>query len=230
MNTDTTKHNTWLTARNALVLLLGIACAYLLITNVIENRLETLEHTTKLLIEEQESVLSNIAVITSRNGADDTTEAIIKDCSVVERGRFDSLLSRLDAGLSTPELSELERLFGRCGSFFSERKSVMVARMAREFEIYQNYISQLEIITGGEMSDEYDLVNWQMLVDAEQQQSLLFSNLVQLQDQIITTLLSGSSPASAEIVAILREVQEVQEMLIVTNKQASTIRAELVSL
>ena len=58
---------------------------------------------------------------------------------VMTKVSFDDLLGRLNDGLSRTQLVELERLFGRCGSFTSDRKSVMVSRLAREIEIYENY-------------------------------------------------------------------------------------------
>jgi cell fate (sporulation/competence/biofilm development) regulator YlbF (YheA/YmcA/DUF963 family) len=106
----------------------------------------------------------------------------------------------------------------------------MVARLSRELEVYESRIDQLSLIVGEDQSETFALAEWNRLVEAEQKQSRLFSELVTKQDEIITTLLSGSSADSEEIREILREVQETRETLSVTNQQASTIRSELVSL
>lgn len=227
---STTETHNWLNIRTLIFIALGIGCVYLLVSSAIDNRFSELELNTRLLIEEQETLLSTIAVTTARNGADEVTESIITDCSIEERSRFDDLLSSLNDGLSRAQLTELERLFGRCGSFYSERKALMVARLTRELEIYEARIEQLALITGELQAEAYAIEDWNRLVAAEQNQSQLFAELVQQQDEIITTLLAGSSADSPEIRAILQEVREIQETLIVANKQASTIRSELVSL
>ena len=91
------------------------------------EKLEDLKSTLEVQITEQRALLSTIAETTARNGADEVTERVITDCALDERAQFDELLGKLDTGLNRTELVILERLFGRCGSFYSERKSVMVA-------------------------------------------------------------------------------------------------------
>jgi hypothetical protein len=205
----------------------GAALVYFLVSSITENRFQILESDTRLLISEQEAILATIAEITARNGADSVTEQIVQDCTISERTTFDTLLDNLNNGLSQTQLSELERLFGRCGSFYAERKAMMVARLTREIEVYQTYVNQLEIIVDTDMEDEFFISQWTSLAEQEQKQSELFSQLVRKQDEIITTLLSGRSANSQEIAAILRDVQGIQDTLTVTNIQAAHIRDEL---
>ena len=209
--------------------LLGVALVYFLGNMLAENRFQDLELQTRVLISQQEAVLATIAETTARNGADSVTEQIVKDCSVSERSTFDTLLGQLNNGLPQAQLVELERLFGRCGSFYSERKSVMVSRLAREIEVYESYVNQLSTVLGEETAEDFQIPQWNKLAEEEQKQSLLFSQLVTQQDLIINTLLSGKAANSAEITEILREVKEIQETLVVTNQQVANTRAELVS-
>jgi len=211
------------------VCILGIVLVYFLVTSLTENRFQNLESQTRLLISQQQSILATIAETTARNGADSVTEQIVKDCSLSERSTFDTLLGDLDTGLSQLQLVELERLFGRCGGFYSERKSVMVARLAREIEVYETYVIQLGVILDADVADEFQIDLWNKLAQEEKKQSNLFSRLVNTQDQIITTLLSGKSANSVEIKEILQEVKEIQGNLVVANKQVANIRAELIS-
>jgi hypothetical protein len=208
----------------------GVLLVYILVSTLTENRFRELELQTRLLISEQESVLATIAETTARNGADSVTERIVRDCPIDERSAFDTLLGNLNSGLSQTQLVELERLFGRCGGFYSERKSVMVSRLAREIEVYEAYVSQLGVILAKDVTTDYQTEQWNKLAQEEQKQSDLFSQLVVKQDLIISTLLTGKSAGSAEIVEILREVKEIQDTLVVTNKQIANIRAELISL
>jgi predicted DNA-binding transcriptional regulator len=208
---------------------LAVGLVYFLVHNFAENRFQDLESQTRLLISEQQAVLATIAETTARNGADSITEQIIKDCSLSERSTFDTLLGSLDNGLTQTELVELERLFGRCGGFYSERKSVMVSRLAREIEVYETYVEHLETLLDADVANEFQISLWNKLAEEEQKQSELFSQLVIKQDQIISTLLDGKSASSEEIEQILREVNEIQGTLVVTNKQVAKVRAELTS-
>ncbi len=213
-----------------IALLAGIAVVYFLVSFAVNERLSDLQLETRVLISEQETLLAAIAETTARNGADEITEQIIIDCSLQERTRFDELLSDLNNGLNRTQLIELERLFGRCGGFFAERKAVMVSRLDREIEIYANYVEQLSNLSGEDKTVEYKVNEWKELAQLEVKQSELFADLVTSQDEIISTLLAGNSPTSEEIQTILQAVNETQETLLVTRTQASTIRSTLVSL
>lgn len=201
-----------------------------LVSTLVDSRFQELELSTRVKIADQETLLVAIAETTARNGADAVTESIVRDCTVDERDKFDSLLSRLNDGLPHTQLVELERLFGRCGSFFSERKSVMVSRMTREIEIYEDFVDQLSAITDESQLTKFNVSAWHTLAEQEQKQSELFAQLVHLQDQIITNLLEGKAPSSTEIVEILVEVKNVQESLLIAKQQSSVIRADLLSL
>lgn len=178
---------------------------------------------------DQKAILKTISEVTGRNGADATTEAIVSDCSVEERKEFDNLLGKLDEGLPQSELQKLDRLFGRCGYYFAQRKSIMVARLNREVMVYENFVSQLEALTGSSKSDEYAIETWKKLAENENKQSVLFMDLVRTQDSIISTLLSGKTADSSEMQVILNEVKEIQGTLSVTNIQTADLRTELLA-
>lgn len=213
--------------------LAGVTLAILVgvVVNIIVNeRLEDLESVIALQHEKQRAILSTIAQTTARNGADAVTESIVQDCTLEQRNRFDSLLDELNSDLSQSELIELERLFASCGAFFSERKSLMVARMEREYDLYVAYTEQLEAITGEELQDEAQIATWGELVKFEKQQDKLFGSLVDLQEQIIEELLDGKTSQSTEIVDILNEVREARENLTLASTQAANVRTEVLSL
>jgi hypothetical protein len=209
----------------------GLAVAVGLVTNVIvSERLEDLENEILVQQEKQRGVMSVIAETTARNGADDATEAIVQDCPGNERIRFDELLGRLDQGLSRSELVELDRLFAGCGSFFAERKAVMVSRLEREYDLYVAYTEQLEAITGEGQKEAARVDEWGELVRHEKAQNEHFGALVRLQQEIITTLLNGRDAGSEEIVSILTDVREARENLALASTQAGRVRGELLSI
>lgn len=226
---NTIRKTEWLNAKNVVVLLLGVVVMYLIVTSLVSNRFKEIELNTRVQMADQGVVLATISEITARNGADTITESIVKDCNISERNQFDNLLGQLNNNLPHSQLVELERLFGRCGSFYSERKSVMVERLAREIEVYEDYVNILSVILGEDVSSDFKISEWEALAIEERKQGELFAKLVQLQDKIINTLLEGKNASSPEIVEILHEVREVQETLLVTRKQASDMRSGLVS-
>lgn len=230
MSNSDTKKNTLYTRKNLFIFLAGIVAMYLLVMYVVNQRLSELQLETRLLISEQETLLATIAETTARNGGDEITERIIKDCPFSERVRFDELLSKLNQGLSRVELTELERLFGRCGNFFAERKSVMVSRLQREVQIYETFVNQLSNLTESDSTGTFKVSEWQRLAELETKQSELFTDLVQAQDEIITLLLAGNSSNSEVVQTTIQNANKIQETLIVTNSQAATVRSNLVSL
>ena len=179
---------------------------------------------------DQRAVLTTIAETIARNGADSVTESIIRDCALQDRTRFDTLLGKLDQGLSYAELGELDKLFGSCASFFAERKAVMVARFEREIEVYANQVALLDTLSLSDAAAEANLEQWQALLSEERAQSQYFANLVTAQKNIIDALLDGKSTQSDEIQTILRTVPEIRDELVFSRQKAATIRETLTTL
>ena len=194
-----------------------------------KRRVTELQTSIENRIVEQRQIIVELSEIAARSGADETTESIVRDCSVTERNTFEALLAKLDESLPQTELQALDQLFGRCGYFFAQRKSFTVARLTREVELYSQYVTELENLTGTSLQDEYSVEIWHTLAQEEKSQSDLFMNLVRAQDNIITTLKSGKSPTSDEIKTILAEVKETQDLLSVTSMKTADVRSTLVS-
>ena len=212
------------------IMLLAIGTGIFLSMYIVNERMQTFESNSRIQLAKQQALLSTIAETTARNGADSITESIVRDCSIDDRSRFDTLLSSLDSGLPRYELIELERLYLACGNFYAERKAVMVARLSREIEIYETDVAQLSDITGRNQSDAYKLPAWQQLAAGEATQSQHFSAMVRAQKQIIDTLLTGKSASSDEIRTILTEVGEIKEALLLAKTQTDMLRTDLTAL
>ncbi len=228
MNTE--HKSEWLNKKNFAVFVLGIVAVYFMVNSLVDNRLREIELGTRVQLAEQQTVLATIAETTARNGADAVTEAIVRDCSLDERTRFETLLDQLDNNLSRTQLIELERLFGRCGSFFSDRKSVMVSRLSREIQVYEDYVNQLGVVIKEDVSGAFYVAEWKALVAEEQKKSTAFSLLVRQQDQIIAALLEDKSATSPEISDILQQVRETKEAIIMADSRAKEIRSKLISI
>jgi hypothetical protein len=179
------------------------------------------------LVAEQEVVLITIADLVKQSAADEITERIIVDCSGTERQEFDSLLNKLSVTISRVELESLDKLFLKCGRFYADRKSVMAARLLREVSVYKSLIT-LQQQTG--TLDEVALsrvARWQQIAEAELDIAKNFTKLVDLQGDIILTLLAGKDRTSPEITTTLEAVKETRDAMTVQTKQTENIREEL---
>lgn len=197
---------------------------------IASERLESYVTTVEDRQVAQLATLTSMAELTARNGVDDVVQALVQDCPVDERVRFDELLGQLDRGLSAAELTEVDELFAGCASYQADRKAIMVSRLAREVAIYADYVELLAILTGSDAADEYAIPSWERLLAFEQTQSASLNELVVAQKSIIDTLRSGKASDSPEMIQILAGVRETQENLLFAGTQATTLRTELTSM
>lgn len=199
-------------------------------STTVARELETANLALEANIAEQELVLATIADLTKQNGADEITARIVVDCSATDRARFEALLNKLSGIITRAELTELDSLFFACGSFFADRKAVMAARLAREVTVYRDYISLRNRIVDLDDESEDRVVLWQRIADDELALSSDFTKLVELQRDIIMTLLAGKNRDSAEISTTLSAVAETKNNMTVRIQQIEKARAELVSI
>jgi len=176
-------------------------------------------------IQKQVSLVESLAIQTDGNGADAVVASIITDCP--NREKFETLLSRLGT-LNRQDLLIAQQLFESCGGFYSERKSVMVSRLVREYEILEDY-HQLLLSLDGENTSNIEIEGWGKLVDLEVERSDLLAEQVVLQEDIISLLITGSSILSTEVSALAGRAQNVAELLSVIGAKIDVIRENLIS-
>lgn len=193
-----------------------------------QNKKEVVASVT-LAIVEQEKTLSNLAQITDKNGADPVVESIIVDCKLTDRMRFDELLGGLTS-LTQTELKETVNLFDKCADFFAQRKKLMVARMEREYEVYESMVDMLSILDDPITITKFDVAGWKKIVDFEKRRSEIFSARVQIQESIISDLIAGKAPNSKEILNQVAEAQAMTEEVLVIDSQSDALRAKLLDL
>jgi len=185
--------------------------------------------TMKLLISNQETILMSIAEVTDRNGADAVVESIVKDCDIEDRQRFDGLLSNLGTLIGV-ELVEVDQLFNACGSFFAQRKALMTARLNREFEVYSDYITLLNIVDSKSESSTYPVSTWSELVSLELQRSELSNQLVVIQKNIIQALLDRALIQSEQMLTEVNNAQEIQDTLSYVGVKIDALREDVAGL
>lgn len=178
---------------------------------------------TKLKIAEQETVLARIADLINRDGADAVVAEIIKDCSLENRARFDTLLSQLGT-LRGKELDETKNLFGACANFYAQRTAVMVARLEREYEVYVDLLELLSVVESASAEVQYSKERWAERVTLEKQRSALSTELVVVQGRIIDALLANKQIASDEMQLLLVEGQQTKEKLTVLTTEINNFR------
>lgn len=184
---------------------------------------------TQVKIAEQETKLASIAELTGRDGADAVVEEIIKDCNPENRQQFDSLLSKL-AELNAVELKEIEQLFNTCGNFYAERKAVMVAKLAREYEVYLDFIEILSLIDEKAEKVTYDVEGWGSLVALEKNRSELSTELVTIQGRIIDELRKQTPISSDEMQLLLVDGKMTKDELISVSSDIDDLRQEILNI
>ena len=174
-------------------------------------------------MQEQLVYMLELAEITDRNGADADIENIITDCE--RRNEYESLLIRLGT-LPKKDLVTVQNLFESCGSFYAERKALMVAKLDREFKNLSDLNDFMKIVNE-KSTDMNELQEWNELLTLEKTRSALLTDQGTLQADIISELISGNNPSSKEVSALVREAQDISELLSVQDKRIDTIRGAM---
>lgn len=202
----------------ALAVCLGVSSMYI----------EQSQAETALMLEvaiaEQSKTLTTLAELTAQNRADAVAESIVRDCSTENRARYEAFLNRLSR-LTAAELIEAEQLFDACAGFFAERKSIMVSRLQREYEVYSSYIdlyAKLEPAAAGEYPDDV----WAELVALESERGALLNEQVDIQRKIITMLQTTERDTQAIEVLLVRS-QQVTQRATELNREINTVRESL---
>jgi hypothetical protein len=198
--------------------------------SVVKDELSRANMAIDIQIKDQELALVEIADVTRQNGADEVTESIVVDCAPTERQRFDGLLNQLSTAISRTELMELDSLFFKCGSFFADRKAIMAVRLEREASIYTDYVALRTELIGTDERLSKRQVLWEQVAKDELALATEFNELVDLQREIIMTLLAGKDRNSPEISATLAKVNEVRNAMTIRVSQIENARQELRSL
>ena len=192
----------------------------------IDNRLSSALEKTTTAVSAQESDMFTMLAHLGRNTADPESSVIVQDCSNTQRARFDTLLGRLDSGLSGDELDDLEVLYHQCGDFYAALRAVMADRLK---ERVRHYSDLREIEQKLRQRDEIApaVTLWQDIADTQLRISTHFSRLVTIQGEIIEALQNGQGRNSETIRLLLSEAQEIQDSIGVLNIEVTADREEL---
>ncbi len=204
-------------------ILLFVALAFVLGTWFVHFNQRELESAIRSQIGEERTTLMTLADITDRNGADDIIAATIADCS--RRDEYESLLVKLSV-LSKKELLTLQNLFEGCGSFYAERKALMVGKMERELQNYDDLITLLGTLSQHDLTS-YNLDVWRELVTLERTRSTLLSDQKDIQADIISALILGESVSGERVSSLVVEAQEINQLLTVHDRQIDEKREKL---
>ncbi len=204
----------------ALLILAGAVVIGAVVSHYNQRELETI---IMVSLEGKRAYLHELALITDSNGADEAIGRIVVDCG--RRSEFESLLISL-ATLSKKELVTLQGLFESCGSFYAERKALMVEKLERELESYTEYLSLLAILTTNKRSI-YEETKWVELVSLEKERSTLLTDQMVLQEKIISALISGATVGGKEVGALVGEAQGVGDLLMVAGQKIDALREDV---
>lgn len=175
-------------------------------------------------IGEQRQVISDLARITDRNGADEVIGSIVTDCA--RRDEFDALLIRLGT-LSKQDLLLAQSMFESCGEFYPTQKALMVVRLEQEHDEYVRLWALQDSLIESERGLEDDRELWSELVTLEKTRSELITDQWNMQEQIINALIQGASVSSADVRTLVSEAQEAGELISVYDNRIDELRVKL---
>lgn len=173
------------------------------------------ESSIRAELEQQRAYMLTLAEVTDRNGADEATASILKDCE--RRVEFESLLVKLGT-LGKKDLVNVQSLFDGCGDFHAVQKALMVAKLEREFETYKDLLALLRTLTTKDLSSYQEEV-WGDIVANEKLRSALLTDLTSIQGQIISELISGAGVQGATVSALASEAEDIGQLLSVYDRK-----------
>lgn len=208
----------------AVTLNLGLLAAAIVIGAwVADHNQQSYESSLRTELDSKRAHMVELALITDRNGADDTTAAIITDCS--RRNDYESLLIRLGE-LSKQDLITVQNMFESCGHFYEERKALMVSALEREIAHYRSLLTLLGILSPHD-TYAFEEEKWNELLSLEKTRSMLLSDQSDIQAKIISELITGSPVHSERVIALVREAEGINELLTAHDHQIDSLRETL---
>ncbi len=215
-----------MTTKNVLVGAVALALVCLGASFYVAREEAAMAATLEAKLAEQEMALTTLADLIDRDAADAVVTSLVSDCSSSDRERFDYLLSNLQT-LRSAELKEVELLFARCGSFYAERRALMVSRLERELMQYRSYVELYEQLDGRASMITYPTETWESLVALEVTRAAYTNDLVRIQGEIIASLLGGATVTSDSVTNALKRANETKENLSLAGVQRDTLRLQM---
>lgn len=172
-------------------------------------------------ITEHSLIITDLTKLTDSNGIDTYAGAVLHDCP--RREEFETLLGNLNRS-SKQDLIHTQQLFESCGNFFAERKALVVAHLEQEYAMLTELAALLSILEDLD-SDVRRSLRADEIIVLEKDRSIHLSELVILQEKIITALLADNG--ATEVSTLAGEAREVNETLAVLDAQVDQLRAEI---
>jgi hypothetical protein len=177
---------------------------------------------------ERKNTLTHMLLITSeridRNEPSSELATLLASCP--NSGRFDDLLSRL-ATLHDAELGELAHMFDTCGDYPSLVKRLTLRDLKADLEEYERTSLLLHALHPTPGDDNTFGANMRSLYEMEQERSQNFRTQIQLQKEIIASLLSHDPEKQKAIPDRVFAAQTIGSTLNTLNTKIDDIRARL---
>lgn len=190
-----------------------------------ESKASAIAYADETILEQRAYVVSLLET-TDNNGADETIATIIADCP--NRNEYERKIGALGT-LNNRDLITAQQLFENCGSFYAERKALMVSKIKRELEVLKKQIGFMEVINNSDEDARYDLTTLEQLIDMEQKRSDLLTEQTDMQRDIISLLISGDGPQSQAVSDHVARARNINETLNVLNIQIDEMRKGIIN-
>ncbi len=206
-------------------LLLIAVCLFCVWFTIHSVKMQFVQHTKDALALEEQKLIT-LAELTSKERVDATVDAIISDCTVENRARFDEQLSMLPM-LRGVQLSEIEQLFNMCGDFYAQKKAIMVSRLQSQFEFFSTLAVLISRIDTRVTAETYNISLWNQFIVLQTKQSELSLALVDIQGAIILQLKKSADVRSDVLQALMVDGQKTRDALSSVSAEIENIQKQL---
>lgn len=173
-------------------------------------------------IETVRSEVIHQAQNTLRNSSAAASTALIKDCSAEERRQFEGMLGELRT-LPPSAVPELSELFNACGDFFARQKQLHTEKLLASIAT----LSALTTAAEPTVDSLPDSSLWQRIAVLEQERTALYFELVQKQQELISTQALPGDERFAEQESLMQEVADVKTDLDSRGQQLNQLLSRL---
>lgn len=206
--------------------LLFLALCLLISSLYIKSEREDFAGTLRQQMMTQRELLREIATRTDEEVLEDNDALVVRDCSPDHRTRFDGLLDSL-AVLSADRLQDANVLFDACGGYFAQKKALLIMQLEDTHDHYVTLAQMLIDVDPQYTTESLGLEDWSKLVAYERERSQLHTQLVDIQREIISELMSGSTVQSERVQQLLQDASHAKDLLQYTNTQVDALKEDL---
>ncbi len=166
------------------------------------------------------------AQLVIRNDVNEQVESfLVNSCSNTDKIKYEQLLSSLNGELSNSSLQELNQLFNYCGYRDVEKRSLMTLQLKQSVDKLALFNTLGKETLGKDLVS--DLEDWQSFLKKEEEVNKNFIKLVEIQREIILSLLNGEKNDSLILEGLKQRAGEIRGEMDLATVAISELQTKL---